>query len=239
MDTDTNRSLSAWRSASIQAATPYPGLFDRTIDQMRVVGYPGPIFPAIHISALICMTASVVVSVSLIIFRCCSCRETRDRWRSKLNKSRVSTVNISVETAAVATVKAEPERGSNVREFRKFENWSISERLVIYLAFADTFVGLAHILDHAYILFAERSPPDPVCVTFAFLLQQFILSQWIVVLFTAVRASSLVVFGKKLSPRQERLGVDRLCDRIANDHRTGWCHFRYSWTERSMVGLTE
>ena len=138
--------------------------------------------------------------MSLIIFRCCSCRETRDRWRSKRNKSRVGTVNISVETATVTTVKAEPGRGSNVREFRKFENWSISERLVIYLAFADTFVGLAHILDHAYILFAKRSPPDPVCVTFAFLLQQFIISQWIVVLFTAVRASSLVVFGKKLSP---------------------------------------
>ena len=182
-------------STGVKTVKVHVGLFQRTVDQMRVVGYPGPIFPAIHICALICITVSVTVSVSLIIYRCCSCR---NRQKSCCKTFEVPTMRISV-VPEVTTVKAELGVESRLQNFRKFDQWSISERLVIYLAIADTFVGLAHIPDHAYYLYAKTNPPDLVCATFALILQTFAIAQWIIVLFTAVRASSLVVFDKKLS----------------------------------------
>ena len=48
------------------------GLFDRYVDQIPLVGYPGPMFTAIHALALLCLAASVLVSFGLIVFRCCS-----------------------------------------------------------------------------------------------------------------------------------------------------------------------
>ena len=122
----------------VNGARIHVGLFQRTVDQMRVVGYPGPIFPAIHICALICLTVSVIVSVSLIIYRCCSCQ---GRKRNYGNAPEATTVKISVVPENVTTVKGSTILKPNPRQFRKFERWSISERLVIYLAIADTFVG--------------------------------------------------------------------------------------------------
>lgn len=58
-------------------------------------------------------------------------------------------------------------------------------------------------MDHAYILITQANPPDILCRAFAFVLQEFSLAQFIIVLYTAVSACALVVFqvGIKLGGR--------------------------------------
>jgi len=42
-------------------------------------------------------------------------------------------------------------------------------------------------------------PPDPACITFAFFLETFGFAQTLLVMYMAVSAMSLVVFGRKIS----------------------------------------
>ena len=79
-----------------------------------------------------------------------------------------------------------------------FWEWNVGERLVVYLAICDFGMSTSHILDHAYIYHVKGHPPDVACTVMALLMQEFIFSQWVVVLFTAGSACMLVVFGKKL-----------------------------------------
>ena len=163
------------------------GPFDRYIDQMPLMGYPGPIFNLIHILALVSLTASTLVSVLLIIGLCFP------RNPKQLVNNTEPTRSATRPTASsIGTIKM---KSANRTSFRK---WHISERLVIYLAVADTFFGISHSLDHGYMLYAKASPPDRVCSFFAFVLQEFIFAQWIIILYTAVNACSLIVFSRKL-----------------------------------------
>ena len=79
-----------------------------------------------------------------------------------------------------------------------FWKWNVGERLVVYLAICDFGMSTSHILDHAYMYHVRGHPPDVACTVMALFLQEFIFSQWIVVLFTAVSACVLVVLDKKL-----------------------------------------
>ena len=164
------------------------GPFDRYIDQMPLMGYPGPIFNLIHILALVSLAASTLVSVLLIIGLCFP----------RTPKQRVNdTESTRSATRATASSKAGTIKIKSTNR-TSFWKWHISERLVIYLAVADTFYGISHSLDHGYMLYAKASPPDRICSIFAFVLQEFVIAQWIIILYTAVNACSLIVFTKKL-----------------------------------------
>jgi len=79
-----------------------------------------------------------------------------------------------------------------------FWRWNVGERFVVYLAVCDLLQGISHFLDHAYMLYAKDNPPDRICTVFAFFLHNFILTQWFIILSTAVSACSLIVFGRKM-----------------------------------------
>ena len=163
------------------------GPFDREVDQMRLLGYPGPVFWIIHITALICLSLSMIVSVILIMFLCLPSR-TRPRVSHEATVT-VYTTKLNREVPA----RSHQTTGS-------FWKWSLSERLVIYLATSDLSYGVSHIMDHAYYLYRRSNPPDRLCSFFGFMLGEFILAEWIIVVYTAVNACSLIVFGRKINP---------------------------------------
>ena len=161
------------------------GLFDRLVDQIPLFGYPGPVFWIIHGSALACLMISLMVRIALICFLCVS-RRLRDR---EPESTQTTDVNTSSD------VKTEP---ITIQRKKSFKKWNIGERLVVYLAIADMSLAISHIMDHAYVMYARINPPDPVCSAFGFVLMNFTFVQWIVVLYTALSACSLIVFNKKL-----------------------------------------
>ena len=163
------------------------GPFDRYIDQIPLLGYPGPIFWIIHGSALVCLITSMLVSITLICYLCIS-RKIKDR---EPDSSQIT----DLTTPPAANVRAVINAQRRKTSFRK---WNIGERLVVYLAIADMSLAISHIMDHAYVMYARINPPDPVCSAFGFVLMDFTFVQWIVVLYTALSACSLIVFNKKL-----------------------------------------
>ena len=208
----------------IQKSPPPSGLLTLDyliayVDQIPLVGYPGPMFTAIHALALLCLAASVLVSFGLIVFRCCSNKMRCGRSSPR----RVTVANSDVTVATLAGTTSQPKSSAKQENIsNSFARWSLSERLVIYLAIADLCLGISHTLDHAYILYARSNPPDRVCVVMAFILQQFTFTQWIVVIYTAVRSSCLVVFQPEAGSGEVRLEVDPGGCRTALDHRN--CH---------------
>ena len=109
------------------------GPFDREVDQMRLLGYPGPVFWIIHITALICLSLSMIVSVILIMFLCLP--------------SRTRPIVSPEATVTVYTTKLNrdvPEKSHQTTG--SFWKWSLSERLVIYLATSDLSYGVSHIM---------------------------------------------------------------------------------------------
>ena len=74
----------------------------------------------------------------------------------------------------------------------------IGERLVIYLASFDTMYSICHIMDHSYMLAVTGHPPDAACVYFGFNLNQFVLGQALIVIFTSVNAFVMVVKERKI-----------------------------------------
>ena len=73
------------------------------------------------------------------------------------------------------------------------------ERLVVYLAFCDLMLGISHSMDRAYMVATLAFPPAPACKVFAYLLNEFVLSQAIIVLATAFNAYFMVVKVKRLN----------------------------------------
>jgi len=53
-------------------------------------------------------------------------------------------------------------------------------------------------MDHIYMVRILNFPPDPACRAFAFILEEFVLAQSLMVSFTALNAFIMVVLGKKL-----------------------------------------
>ena len=160
------------------------GPFDRYIDEIPLFGFPGPIFTSVHCLGIICLSISILVSVTLIIYICISRRRDGPLLKSdKVGKPDKNPKNFSK---------------ANQRSANSFHNWNIGERLVIYLATTDLLTALSHINDHSYVLATQREPPDLMCALFSFFTQEFCFAQWCIVLYTALSASSLIVFGKKL-----------------------------------------
>ena len=166
------------------------GPFERELDQMPLAGYPGPLFYAIHIVSLVCLFTSAIVCFLLIVFLCLF-RKSDDHGTSKCMKMEN---NNPMEM---------PNRFSPFRAKNKpgipFWKWCTGERLVIYLALADLSYSITHTADKFYYVLAEANPPDLFCSAFGFLFQEFMFVQWIIVLFTAINACSLVVFNRKLN----------------------------------------
>ena len=48
------------------------------------------------------------------------------------------------------------------------------------------------------MIHTKSLPPDAICSAFAFILQTFSLSQWVIVAYTAVNACCMIVFCKKI-----------------------------------------
>ena len=168
-----------------QPIIPLPlGPFDRYIDEIPLFGFPGPIFWSVHCLGIICLIVSILVSVTLISYICISRRREEPLLKSdKVGKPDKNPKNF---------FKA------NQTSANSFHNWNIGERLVIYLATTDLLTALSHINDHSYVLAKQRNPPDLMCALFSFFLQEFCFAQWCIILYTALSASSLIVFGKKL-----------------------------------------
>ena len=78
----------------------------------------------------------------------------------------------------------------------------IGERLVLYLAIADLGYSLTNLMNHAYVLVLKDHPPDDACAVVGAMLQFWIQTQTMVVLFTAVNLCFLVV-------REVRLNLGR------------------------------
>ena len=162
------------------------GPFDRYIDQMPLFGYPGPVFYALHSLGLISLSVSVLVGVLLIFYLCFWSR--RNQMVSEA--PRMAGRNLSTG-AHPSNFHPQTSTGST-------KKWNITDRLVIYLAVIDLCMGVSHMLDHAYMVYTKSNPPDAICSAFAFILQTFTFSQWVIVSYTAVNACSMIVFSKKL-----------------------------------------
>ena len=137
------------------------------------------------VPAVVCLTASSLVSIALICFLCVS-RHFKDREPDSAQIMDGNTPS-DVKTKAVA-----------VQRKQSFKKWNIGERLVIYLALADMAFEVSHIMDHAYVMYAKINPTDQACSAFGFMLTEFVFAQWIIVLYTALSACCLIVFNKKL-----------------------------------------
>ena len=168
-----------------------PGPFDRYIEQIPLIGYPGPIFWIIHASALVSLTTSFLVSIALISYVCLS-----HRGKDREQVTTQTTVTDGVTPPETIT-KSNALPKSKIRN-DSFFKWNIGERLVIYLAVTDLTYEISHIIDHKYVIYNQRNPPDLACSVFGFILNEFGIAQWVVVLYSALRACSLIVFNKKL-----------------------------------------
>lgn len=125
---------------------------DRTV---AVYGLGTYRFDLIHITGLVSLSISILVSASVLCFLNYPCR--RSLWSRP-----------------------------------------IGERLVVYLAVCDLMYSISHVLDHSYMLAVRGNPPDAACATFAFFLNEFVLAQSLVVVFTALNAFGMVVKQKKI-----------------------------------------
>ena len=194
--------------------------FDRYIDQIPLLGYPGPVFWIIHVSAVVCLTTSTLVSITLICFLCVSC-QLKDREPD-------STQITDGKTPSDVKTKA-------VQQGKSFKKWNIGERLVIYLALTDMSFEVSHIMDHAYVMYARINPTDLACASFGFMLTEFVFAQWIIVLYTALSVCCLIVFNKKLHLGRldwrlitVAFGSPMIIGAVAASSRT-------SWTKRCLV----
>ena len=138
------------------------GFFDRYIDQIPLLFYPGSLFYLLHGLALMSLSASVIVSFTLIVYQCSSNR----RKARTTHVSDTTTMHTNVATISGVVQFAHQARQADF----SFMKWNISERLVMYLAVADLCTGISHMLDHIYIVQVQSNPPDLVCSVFAFIL---------------------------------------------------------------------
>lgn len=193
-----------------------------------VIGYPGPMFAVIHLSALVVLSVSTVVSTGLIAYLCgchrCYCRRASksltdtNSGRHQSGKpsrngdpTRAEGVlghgasneepanNVKRRRDNTVATKRNRASGDARRHIGSFWKWNVGERFVLYIAISDISFGISHIFDHAYMFHTSDHPPDLLCSLFAFLLHEFSLAQWFVVVISAISACSLVVFGKKFS----------------------------------------
>jgi len=189
----SNSSTSGWEwNTTEQAATPAPHHHNGLVP---VIGYPGPLFTVIHVSALATLSLSTVVIVTLLIYLCGCNGSVKDHERETMANGRRAAFKPDGEAVASNfrwNTSSKKTRAS-------FWKWNVGERFVIYLGACDLCQGVSHFLDHGYMLYAKDNPPDRICAVFAFFLHEFTFAQWFVILASAVSASSLVVFGRKMS----------------------------------------
>jgi len=172
-----------------QVATPF---HDYGI--IPVIGYPGPLFTAIHVGALTSLSLSIAAATILFVYLCGFNGSVKFYGRGATGvcdkKAAPELSHDSVSSrAAAARTKAR----------QSFWKWNVGERLVVYMGVCDLCQGVTHLLDHAYIFHAKENPPDHLCALFALFLHTFVFCQWFMVATTAVGACSLIVFGRKMS----------------------------------------
>ena len=175
LDHTTTDSSERWRS-------PILGWYRRIVPQMPLFGYPGPLFFVIHYTALVCIVLSGVMNIGLLLH--IFVFSGRKRFENSESASAGPT--------GTPSVRANRGRASFWRRTR-------GERLVAYLAIADLGYSVWHSMDKGYYAFMVENPPDLFCAVIGFFFVTFTLSQWFIVLFTAISSFSLVVIGKKIS----------------------------------------
>ena len=176
------------------------GPFDRMLDNMPLYGYPGLLFYLIHIPSLICLNPSSLVGITLILYLFLFGNHGRVTPGEQTGTQ--NTQETEIRAVASMASKSPPMRSAGVF-FKKripFWKWNFGERLVVYLATADLGFSCFHTMDKTYYVSMEANPPDVFCSTIGFFFQEFMFAQWIIVVFTAINACSLVVFNKKLHP---------------------------------------
>src|SRR6218665_2216517 len=169
------------------AITPAPPIQDD--GKIPVIGYPGPVFTAIHGSALSALSLSTVTVSILLIYLCGISGSVKDQVKATVHGAH------GKGTVALAKRAAPPKKKARL----PFRKWNVGERFVVYLSTCDLLQGTSHFLDHAYMLYTKDNPPDTICRVFAFFLHNFILTQWFMIVTTAVSAASLIVLGRKMS----------------------------------------
>jgi len=174
-----------------QATTPAPPCLDD--GKVPVIGYPGPLFTAIHVGALTSLSLSTAAATILFIYLCGFNSSVKFHGRGSTGVyDRRGASKLSHDFVSSRT-------GRWTKTRQSFWKWSVGERLVVYLGVCDLCQGVSHLLDHAYIFHAKENPPDLVCALFAFFVHDSVICQWFIVVTTAVGACSLIVFGRKMS----------------------------------------
>lgn len=81
-----------------------------------------------------------------------------------------------------------------------FNNWTKSERLVVYLAICDGLYNVSHFTDHTHIVIVKGMVyPKQLCEFYGFNLAVAVTSQVLMVNIIAINAFMLMYFDKKLS----------------------------------------
>ena len=93
-------------------------------------------------------------------------------------------------------------RDAKVRSVQAFFKRPIGDRLVVYLAISILLFNASHIMDHAYMLATRAFPPDAACAAFGFLLNEFVMAQSLIVMFTSINAFMMVVKETKVPLRK-------------------------------------
>lgn len=85
------------------------------------------------------------------------------------------------------------------RNYKKFFNWTKSERFIVYLAVCDGGFNLFHGMDHVqYIISQEHIRPVELCEFYAFTLTEFMTAQNLMVNIVAINAFMLMYWHKNL-----------------------------------------
>ena len=93
-------------------------------------------------------------------------------------------------------------REAKVRSVQAFFKRPIGDRLVVYLAISILLFSASHTMDHAYMLAVRGNPPDTACAAFGFFVNEFLVAEALIVLFTSINAFMLVVKETKVPLRK-------------------------------------
>ena len=190
----SNSSTDIRGPTSPASLVPDFGPFDRVVSEMPLIGYPGPYFYVIHLSAIIGLSLSASVSFLLILYLFIF------GVHGKVSRGNQTGPAKTAEHAGQGhTSNESSETGPSLSSQNRisFWKWNFAERLVVYLATVDFGFSSFHLVDKVYYLSRVANPPDGLCSMVGFF-NQFMFSQWIVVMCAAVNACSLVVFNRKL-----------------------------------------
>ena len=180
------------------------------------LGLPGPMFIIIHVVACVCLSASVIVSLGLLVYLFKFSQPVKKCSASNENVNGVSPrqdglkrpgdcpENISgnanhdhcADPRSTSRITAQSSKKTNPKQLI-FWKWNIGERFVVYLAIDDLMFSVINLNTHAFMLFTDDFPVENLCKILAFFFQIFAIAQWFIIFGSAACACGLVVFNRK------------------------------------------